>query len=83
MVAPPGYGTPPRHRAPHPLQQQQYPSYQPSPADNMYSMGDQHTGMGLSELSGWGAQPPPQPYGAQPLAYGHPAQPPQRQAPSR
>lgn len=86
MGPPPGYGThpPPRHRAPHPLQQQQ-PQYGNYPqTDNMYSMGaDQHS-MGLGDITGWSAQPvPPQPYGQ--MGYGHPAaqptaQPPQRQA---
>ena len=86
MGPPPGYSThPPRHRAPIPLQQQQpqYPSYQPT--DNMYSMGaDQHAGMSLGDITGWGTQPvPPQPYG-QPMGYGHPApQAPQRQTQAR
>jgi chromodomain-helicase-DNA-binding protein 7 len=86
MGPPPGYSShPPRHRAPIPLQQQQpqYPSYQPT--DNMYSMGtDQHAGMSLGDITGWGSQPvPPQPYG-QPMGYGHPApQPPQRQTQAR
>ncbi|XP_037928102.1 uncharacterized protein LOC119662531 isoform X10 [Teleopsis dalmanni] len=55
-MGPPG-GYPPRHRAPHPLQQQpQYPSYQ-STAENIYGLGtpDQHGGMGMGDLSGWGA----------------------------
>ena len=87
-MGPPGYGAVPpvRHRAPHPLQQQQsqYPTYQPTPTDNMYSMGDQHAGMGLGDITGWGAQPPPQPYG-QPMGYGHPQTPqaPQRQTQAR
>lgn len=86
-MGPPGYGAPPmpRHRAPHPLQHQQqpqYPTYQPTPTDSMYSMGaDQHAGMGLSDLQGWGGQPPPQPYGVQPMGYG-PQGPPQRQTQS-
>jgi hypothetical protein len=84
MGPPPGYSThPPRHRAPIPLQQQQpqYPSYG-QPTDNMYSMGaDQHAGMSLGDITGWGSQPvPPQPYGQPMGGYGHPApQPPQRQ----
>lgn len=84
MGPPPGYGAPPRQRAPMPLHQQQpqYPTYQPN--ESMYSMGaDQHAGMSLSDITGWGSQPvPPQPY-AQPMGYGtHPQAPqaPQRQA---
>ena len=87
-MGPPGYGAVPpvRHRAPHPLQQQQsqYPTYQPTPTDNMYSMADQHAGMGLGDITGWGGQPPPQSYG-QPMGYGHPQTPqaPQRQTQAR
>lgn len=83
MGPPPGYGAPPRQRAPMPLHQQQpqYPTYQPT--DSMYSMGaDQHAGMSLSDITGWNTpQPvPPQPYG-QPMGYGaHPQTP---QAPQR
>ena len=81
-MGPPG-GYPPRHRAPHPLQQQpQYPSYQPT-AENLYGLGaaDQH-GMGMADLSGWGAGPGQA--GAYPSAglsaYGHPqAAPPTQQ----
>jgi hypothetical protein len=80
MGPPPGYGAPPRHRAPMPLQQQQpqYPSYQPT--DSMYMGADQHTGMSLSDITGWNTQPvPPQPY-AQPMGgYPQPPQAPQRQ----
>lgn len=79
MGPPGGY---PRHRAPHPsqLQQQpQYPPYQTGP-DSMYSMGDQHSGMSLGDLTGWGTPGTPQggPYGAPGMGYGHP-QPPQQQ----
>ena len=82
MGPPPGYGAP-RQRAPMPLHQQQpqYPTYQPT--ESMYSMGaDQHAGMSLSDITGWGSQPvPPQAY-AQPMSYSHPQAPqaPQRQA---
>ena len=76
MGPPGGY---PRHRAPHPLQQQpQYPTYQPT-ADNIYglSAADQHATMSMSDLSGWGAAPTvPGQAGAYPGtglgAYGHP-----------
>ncbi|KAJ6650068.1 Chromodomain-helicase-DNA-binding protein 7, partial [Pseudolycoriella hygida] len=76
-----------RHRAPHPLQQQQpqYPSYQ-SPADNMYSMGDQHGGLGgLSDLGGWGTPANAQagPYPAPGMTYGHPQASPQSQRQSQ
>ncbi|ALC38544.1 kis [Drosophila busckii] len=89
-MGPPG-GYPPRHRAPHPLQQQpQYPSYQPT-AENLYGLGaaDQHAimgvGAGMGDLSGWGAAPSvPGQAGAYPGAglgaYGHPqAAPPTQQ----
>lgn len=91
-MGPPG-GYPPRHRAPHPLQQQtQYPSYQPT-AENIYGLGpvDQHAAMGMSDLGGWGAatsvagQAGAYP-GAGLGAYGHPqaAPPPQqRQTPAQ
>ncbi|XP_037896667.1 uncharacterized protein LOC119641859 isoform X1 [Glossina fuscipes] len=77
-MGPPG-GYPPRHRAPHPLQQQsQYPAYQPTP-ENIYGLGaaDQLAGMGMGELSGWGAAPTvPGQASAYPGtaigAYGHP-----------
>lgn len=84
MGPPGGY---PRHRPPHPLQQQpQYPSYQP-PTENLYAMGaDQHSGMGMGDLGGWGSAPAPPPaqagYPGSALgAYGHPqtAPSPQRQ----
>ena len=76
MGPPGGY---PRHRAPHPLQQQpQYPTYQPT-ADNIYglSAADQHATMSMGDLSGWGAAPTvPGQAGAYPGtglgAYGHP-----------
>lgn len=78
-----------RHRAPHPLQQQQqqqqqtqYPGYQPTPADNMYGMGDPNASLSaLGDLGGgWGAQAASQasPYGA-PMGYGHPQAPQQTQ----
>lgn len=77
-MGPPG-GYPPRHRAPHPLQQQsQYPAYQPTP-ENIYGLGaaDQLAGMGMGELTGWGAAPTvPGQASAYPGtaigAYGHP-----------
>ncbi|XP_055681908.1 uncharacterized protein LOC129789277 isoform X4 [Lutzomyia longipalpis] len=72
-----------RHRAPHPLQQQQqpqYPSYQP-PTDTMYTMGDQHGGMaGMADISSaWGAPGQAGPYGAPAMGYGHPQTPQQQQ----
>lgn len=78
MGPPPGYGAPPRQRAPMPLHQQQpqYPTYQPT--DSMYSMSaDQHASMSLSDITGWSTPQsvPPQPYG-QPMGYGtHPQAP--------
>lgn len=81
-MGPPG-AYPPRHRAPHPLQQQtQYPTYQPT-ADNIYGLAgaDQHS-LGMGDLGGWGAAPSQ--VGAYPgsglSAYGHPqAAPPTQQ----
>uniref|UniRef100_A0A182U321 Uncharacterized protein n=1 Tax=Anopheles melas TaxID=34690 RepID=A0A182U321_9DIPT len=86
-----------RHRAPHPMQQQQpppqsqYPSYhQPAGTDSMYSMPD-HTAAGMAGMGDvvWGAQPPPPPQAnpyASPMGYGLPQGPPQgptqRQTPS-
>ncbi|GAB0094499.1 chromodomain-helicase-DNA-binding protein 7 isoform X1 [Sergentomyia squamirostris] len=72
-----------RHRAPHPLQQQQqpqYPSYQ-TPTDSMYTMGDQHAGMGgMGDLSSaWGAPGQAGPYGTPTMGYGHPQTPQQQQ----
>ncbi|XP_055711038.1 chromodomain-helicase-DNA-binding protein 7 isoform X3 [Phlebotomus papatasi] len=72
-----------RHRAPHPLQQQQqpqYPSYQP-PTDSMYTMGDQHAGMGgMADISSaWGAPGQAGPYGTPTMGYGHPQTPQQQQ----
>lgn len=55
-MGPPG-GYPPRHRAPHPLPQQtQYTAYQPT-SENIYGLAaaEQHAGMGMGDLSGWGA----------------------------
>ncbi|XP_052564493.1 uncharacterized protein LOC120426896 isoform X3 [Culex pipiens pallens] len=92
-MGPPGNAGGPyaRHRAPHPMQQQQpqsqYPTYQPATADNMYSMPDHSSGMAGMGDALWGAQPPPppqaNPYGA-PMGYGHPQgpQPTQRQTPA-
>ncbi|XP_036340285.1 uncharacterized protein LOC118749585 [Rhagoletis pomonella] len=80
-MGPPG-AYPPRHRAPHPLQQQsQYPTYQPTP-DNIYGLTgtDQHS-LGMGDLSGWGAASSQT--GAYPAsgmgAYGHPQVPPPTQ----
>lgn len=87
-MGPPG-GAYARHRAPHPLQQQQqqpqYPPYQPSGPDSMYSMGD-HAAMGLGDITGWGAATSAQgvPYGAPSMGgYGHPQAPQQQQRQSQ
>lgn len=78
-MGPPG-GYPPRHRAPHPLQQQsQYPSYQPS-SENMYGMAaaaaEQHAMSGMGDMGGWGPGPTTGQAGTYPGAglgaYGHP-----------
>lgn len=92
-MGPPGNAGGPyaRHRAPHPMQQQQpqsqYPAYQPATTDNMYSMPDHNAAMGGMADSLWGTQPPPPPQAnpyAAPMGYGHPqaAQPTQRQTPT-
>lgn len=77
-MGPPG-GYPPRHRNPHPIPQQtQYTAYQPTP-ENIYGLAsaEQHAGMSMGDLSGWGAASagPGQggAYSAATLgAYGHP-----------
>lgn len=84
-MGPPG-AFPPRHRVPHPMQQQQpqYPSYQPPAPDTLYSMGDQHPGINLNDL-GWGAPATTQanPFGTGSLGYANPQNSPQQQQQQR